>query len=257
MKIFILAVCTAFFFSSCLNIKEVEKSYQLFQTGFDSSSTFEYKPLKLKQGDAVIVQTYSLASANQEQVGIFNLPGAGNKAATYTLNNLGMIDFPKLGSFKAEGLTCKQLKDTLTAEWGKYIRDLVVEVQLGGFSINVLGEVQNQGVKLFKNERANIFDAIGAAGGLGETGKRNDIMVVREDSGKRTTYILDITDAKIYQSPAFQLLQNDVVYVGANDRKFRQIRASNLQQTVSPLAQISNLGFAVVNMILIIFAINR
>ncbi|MEI2709184.1 MAG: hypothetical protein V9E96_09255 [Chitinophagaceae bacterium] len=41
----------------------------------------------------------------------------------------------------------------------------------------MLGEVPSQGVKLFKNERANIFDAIGAAGGLGETGKRNDIMV--------------------------------------------------------------------------------
>ena len=257
MKIFILAVCTAFFFSSCLNLKEVEKSYQLFQTGFDSSSTFAYKPLKLKQGDAIVVQTYSVASANQEQVGIFNLPGAGNKAATYTLNNLGMIDLPKLGTFKADGLTCKQIKDTLTAEWGKYVRDLSVDVQLTGFSVNVLGEVPSQGVKLFKNERANIFDAIGAAGGLGETGKRNDIMVVREDSGKRTSYFLDITNAKIYQSPAFQLLQNDVVYVGANDRKFRQIRNSNLQQTVLPLSQIASIGIAVANMILIIFAIRR
>ncbi len=257
MKVFILAVCAALLFSSCLNVKEIEQSYQLFQTGFDSSSTVAYKPLKLKQGDAIVIQTYSLATANQEQVGIFNLLGAGNKAVTYTLNNSGTIDLPKLGTIKVEGLTCKQLKDTLTAEWSKYIRDLMVEVQLAGFSINILGEVQSQGVKLFKNERANIFDAIGAAGGLGETGKRKDILLIREDSGKRSTYLMDITDAKIYQSPGFQLQQNDVVYVGANDRKFKQIRNQNLQQTVTPVSQAASIGFAIINMVLIIFAIRR
>jgi polysaccharide export outer membrane protein len=168
-----------------------------------------------------------------------------------------MIDLPKLGTFKADGLTCKQIKDTLTAEWGKYVRDLSVEVQLTGFTVNVLGEVKIQGAKLFKNERANIFDAIGFSGGFDDNGKRKDVMLIREDSGKRTTYFLDLTDAKIYQSPAFQLLQNDVVYVGANERKFKQIRTQNFQQTVAPLSQVANIGIAVANMILIIFAIRR
>jgi hypothetical protein len=68
---------------------------------------------------------------------------------------------------------------------------------------------------------------------------------------------MDITDAKIYQSPAFQLQQNDVVYVGANDRKFKQIRNQNLQQTVTPVSQAASIGFAIINMVLIIFAIRR
>jgi polysaccharide export outer membrane protein len=199
-----------------------------------------------------------LASTNQEKVAIFNLPGGGSsKSSNYILNNQGEIFLPKIGKLKVAGMTSIELKDKLTTEWSRYIKEIVVDVQFGGFTVNVLGEVRSPGVKNFKNEKATIIDAISMSGGLADEGKRDDIMVVREDSGRRTTYRLDIRDAKIYQSPAFQLQQNDMIYVGANNRKYQNIRSNNFQQTIGPITIMANLGFAIVNMVLVIAALSR
>lgn len=245
------------FLTSCGNIKQIEQSYQLFQTGFDSLPNFEYKALKLKEGDNISIQVYTVATTNQEQVAIFNLQGGTGKSGGYTLNNQGEIFLPKIGKLKVVGMTCNELKEVLVSDWSKYIKDIVVDVQLGGFSINILGEVKAPGTKNFKSERANIIDAISLSGGLADEGKRDDIMLVREDSGRRITYRLDIRDAKVYQSPAFQLQQNDMIYVGANNRKFQTIKNNIFQQNVVPITTISNLAFIVVNFILILAALNR
>ncbi len=244
-------------FTSCLHVKEIEKSYQLFQTGFDSLPNFEYKPLRLKEGDNISVQVYTLASTNQEQVTVFNLPGGSGKSSNYILNNQGEIFLPKIGKLKVAGMTCGELKDKLTNEWSKYIKEIAVDVQFGGFTVNVLGEVKGPGAKSFKSEKATIIDAISMSGGLADDGKRDDIMLVREDSGRRTTYRLDIRDAKIYQSPAFQLQQNDMIYVGASARKFQTIKNNNFQQNVVPVTSLANLAFATVNIILVLTALRR
>lgn len=257
MKKVLLYLLLATVFTSCLHVKEIEKSYQLFQTGFDSLPNFEYKPLKLKEGDNITVQVYTLASTNQEQVLIFNLPGGTGKSSSYTLNNQGEIFLPKIGKLKVAGMTCGELKDKLTAEWGKYIKEIAVDVQFGGFTVNVLGEVKGPGTKSFKSEKATLIDAISASGGLADDGKRNDVMLVREDSGKRITYRLDLRDAKIYQSPAFQLQQNDLIYVGASDRKFQAIKNNNFQQNVVPISTIASLAFATVNIFLVLTALRR
>lgn len=258
MKKILLYLLLATVFTSCLHVKEIEKSYQLFQTGFDSLPNFEYKPLKLKEGDNITVQVYTLASTNQEQVAIFNLPGGGtSKSSNYTLNNQGEIFLPKIGKLKVAGMTCGELKDKLTTEWGKYIKEIAVDIQFGGFSVNVLGEVKGPGVKSFKSEKATLIDAISASGGLADEGKRNDVMLVREDSGKRTTYRFDLRDAKIYQSPAFQLQQNDMIYVGASERKFQVIKNNSFQQNVVPVTSLANLAFATVNIILVLTALRR
>lgn len=257
MKPIFYLLLVVLFLTSCGNIKQIEQSYQLFQTGFDSLPNFEYKALKLKEGDNITIQVYTVATTNQEQVAIFNLQGGTGKSGGYTLNNQGEIFLPKIGKLKVVGMTCNELKEVLVSDWSKYIKDIVVDVQLGGFSINILGEVESPGTKKFTSERANIIDAISQSGGLSDEGQRDNIMLVREDNGKRTTYRLDIRDAKIYQSPAFQLQQNDMIYVGANNRKFQTIKNNIFQQNVVPITTISNLAFIVVNFILVLAALNR
>lgn len=255
-QIFYLLIAVVFF-TSCGNVRQIEQSYQLFQTGFDSLPNFEYKPLKLKEGDNLSIQVYTVATNNQEQVLIFNLQGGGGKTSNYVVNNFGEIFLPKIGKLKVNGLTCNELKEQLVAAWSKYVKDIVIDVQLDGFSINILGEVKSPGVKSFKSERANIIDAISQAGGLADEGKRENIMLVREEAGKRSTYKVDVRDAKLYQSPAFQLQQNDMIYVGANDRKFKTIKNNSFQQNVVPITTLSNLVFVVINSILVLAALNR
>ena len=44
-------------------------------------------------------------------------------------------------------------------------------------------------------------------------GQRDNVHVIREQNGKRQIYTLNLTDSNIFNSPAYYLQQNDVVYV--------------------------------------------
>lgn len=47
--------------------------------------------------------------------------------------------------------------------------------------------------------------------------------MLREENGKQTAYRLDLTDPdQLFNSPAYYLQQNDVVYVEPNDVRKRQ-----------------------------------
>ena len=256
-KVIFIATIISFLSYSCLSPKKIEKSYQLFQTGLENMANFNYKELRVKEGDNLTIQVFTLASNDQAQAMVFNLPGGAGKPATYNVNNNGEIDLPKLGRYKVVGNTCSELKTKLKLEWSKYIKDIAVDVQMNGFSANILGEVKIPGIKLFKTERATIIDLIAASGGLADDGKRKDILLIREDSGKRTSYTVDLTSAKIYESPVFQLQQNDLVYVGAAETKFTALRAVNFQQNISPIATISSLAFAALNLVAILVVIRR
>ena len=54
-------------------------------------------------------------------------------------------------------------------------------------------------------------------------GKREKVLVLRQENGKQRVYGVNLCSADhIYTSPVYYLQQNDVVYVEANDTKLRQ-----------------------------------
>ncbi len=91
------------------------------------------------------------------------------------------------------------------------------------FNINVLGEVKTPGIQSFKTDRVTVIDAISAAGDLTDYGKRENIMVIREEAGIRKFYTLDLRSGALFHSPGYQLQQNDIVYVSANDNKLKTL----------------------------------
>ncbi|MCU0321212.1 MAG: polysaccharide biosynthesis/export family protein [Chitinophagaceae bacterium] len=241
--------------TSCTNINKLRQSYEMFQTGFDTTTkSFQFKDLTLKVGDNINVMVGTLATASQEQIAVYKI---GTKDGTYTVNNQGEINFPRLGAIKVVGLTCLQVRDTLKAEWGKYVKDIFIDVQLNGFTVNVFGQVTSGGAKFFKTERATVLDAIAVSNGLLLDGKRQNVMVIREDSGKRVNYFIDLRDAKMYESPAFQLQQNDIVYINADDQFYRSMAGRNMRDVIQPFTQTAGFALSIINTIVILFAINR
>jgi polysaccharide export outer membrane protein len=82
-----------------------------------------------------------------------------------------------------------------------------------------LGEVKSPGTFTFPNERITVLEAIGIAGDLMITGLRTNVLVIREENEKRREYRLDLTKSDIFNSPAYYLKQNDVIYVEPNRSK--------------------------------------
>lgn len=226
-----------FVFSGCLTSRPVP----YFQGGLDTAQVQNVKiPDQLIQkGDNLNITIYS---DNAAATAIFNQAsgsGSGTVATTpqgtrgngssaspagtsgYLVDNNGNIRLHAVGLLQVEGLTRQQLEDTIIERLVKLnvLTNPYCVVRFSNFKITVLGEVASPGVFSIPTEKASVLEALGMAGDINMYGRKDMVMLIRENLGKRTYYNLDLTDPKIFSSPNFYLRQNDVLVVQADKRK--------------------------------------
>ena len=139
--------------------------------------------------------------------------------AYFLVDKMGNIDFPIFGTLEVNGKTCRQLaaeiQDRMRSEG--YIADAVVNVKIMSFKVTVMGDVKNPGVQTHTGERLTLLEALGRAGDMNNSAKRESVLVIREENGQRIAYEVDMRSSEsIFASPAYYLQQNDVVYVKPN-----------------------------------------
>jgi len=88
-----------------------------------------------------------------------------------------------------------------------------------------LGEVAHPSSFIIPNERISVLDALGLAGDLTIYGRRDNVLVIRDNNGKKELSRLNLNSSDIFQSPFFYLTQNDIVYVQPNKSKAIQADA--------------------------------
>jgi len=142
----------------------------------------------------------------------------GGAGLSYVIDINGNINFPVLGFVKLAGFTRLEAVEFLQKQLQVYVQDVVVNIQLMNFKFTVLGQVKAPGVQMVPvgTERLTILEAIAKAGDLQITGLRNNVLLVREVNGQRTEYRLDLTSKDLYNSPAYYIRQNDIIYVEPN-----------------------------------------
>ncbi|WP_028374521.1 polysaccharide biosynthesis/export family protein [Leeuwenhoekiella sp. MAR_2009_132] len=216
--------------SSCISRKEMVYFYE---QELDNPSILvdlnqpERSLFKIKTNDQL---TISVSAPEQEAAIPFNLPviGVGNVSSgaleptgtprlqTYLVSDEGTIQFPVLGDVKVSGLTRKEISELLQEKISIYVQDPIVVVRLVNFQISVLGEVNKPGTFAINDEYISLPKALGLAGDMTIYGRRDNILVMREENGTLTKAYLDITDNAIVNSPYYYLKQNDVVVVEPN-----------------------------------------
>ena len=147
---------------------------------------------------------------------------------TRTVDENGCILMPIIGTVKCEGLTRNELARLIADKIieGGYINDPSVNVQFSDMKFSVIGEVARPGSFEIDRDRISILDALAMAGDMTVYGMRNEVIVAREADGKRTIEVLDLTSKDVFNSPAFYLQQNDVVYVKPNKYKAQSAEIS-------------------------------
>ena len=138
-----------------------------------------------------------------------------------TVDENGFVEMPIIGAVQCKGLTRSELAKIIADKIveGGYINDPTVNVQFSDMKISVIGEVARPGSFDIDRDRITIFDALAMAGDMTVYGVRSEVIVTRETDGKRTIEVLDLTSKELFNSPAFYLQQNDVVYVKPNKYK--------------------------------------
>ncbi len=227
---FSIIACACILFSCKVSKNTTKEDFLYFQRGLDSIKNVQVKEPIIHVNDLLSIQVSS-ASLNQEQTIPFNPPGN----AGYLVSTTGNIEMPVLGTLKAAGLTQAQLQSSILEKLSNYVKDPNVIVHFLQFKINVLGEVKSPGEKKFDVDRVTIIDAISAAGDLTDIGKREDVTVIREEGTSRKIYRVDLRSGSLFQSPVYNMQSNDILYVGANAQKFKQLKGANSNNALNGL----------------------
>ncbi|RVT99750.1 hypothetical protein EOD41_15000 [Mucilaginibacter limnophilus] len=157
----------------------------------------------------------------------------------YLVGKDGSINFPMVGKVTVAGYTTHQAADIIAERASQYLKMPTVQVRFANFKITVLGEVNRPASFTVANEKVSVIDAIGLAGDLTIYGKRENVLVIRENNGKKEATRLNLTSASIFKSSHYYLKQNDIVYIEPNKAKIASNNAPRTQAITISLSALS------------------
>lgn len=172
------------------------------------------------------------ARSMSTQTGL-NLPG-GNTASvaladttsSYLVDAAGKIQFPVIGDVEVQGLSLDQVSDLIRTKLtvGRYLTDAHVITKFANLRVYLLGAfeglsssasgagVQDRGSFHLDKPQTNILELISQVGGLSEQADFSKLNVVRRVGNEYVYYRLDLLSKSVFDSPAFYLQQNDIIY---------------------------------------------
>jgi polysaccharide export outer membrane protein len=215
----VLPLLLAMLFFSCAERKDVVY-YQNIDTSISPEKTNSYE-VKFQPDDLLMI----VVSAEDPEIALpfnlstVNLPSAAGNVRgqetvqSYLVDAQGYIDFPVLGKLKVSGLTRTELLQLLKDKIGNYIKNPIINLRITNFKVSVQGEVTAPGTYTFASERITLIEALSMARDLTIYGKRDNVLIIREVNGVKSTHRVDLTKADFINSPYYYLAQNDVVYV--------------------------------------------
>ena len=197
-------------------------------------------------GDLVTAAPFNINSTNVVTNNAGYITGAP-APQSYLIDKEGNIDFPVIGKIKIGGLARTDAIVLIKSKLKEFIQEPTINIRIVNYKITVLGEVIKPGVYTIPNERITLLEAIGLAGDLTITGKRSNIMVLREIDGKKMEYRIDLTSKDLINSPVYYLNQNDVIYVEPNRSR---INSSSINPNIASIV-ISSVSLLITTIVLI------
>ena len=166
-------------------------------------------------------EMFNAANKTAAQAGSVN--GRPSPTAGYLIDQDGYIQFPFIGQIMAAGLTKKDLRQFITKELivRQLLLDPIVDIRYLNFKVSVLGEVNNPSVFTIPNEKVTLLEALGLAGDMTIFAKRDNVFLISEQDGIKTTKRINLNTDELFTSPNYYLKSNDIVYVEPNKRKVR------------------------------------
>lgn len=186
------------------------------------------------------ILSISVSSLNPQATIIFNNPNMQTVTASsatggilqtpgYLVNAAGYIQYPVLGDIKVAGLTTDQIRKQISESLvdKKLLLDPIVMVRQLNFKVSVLGEVGHPTVINVPSEKISLLEALGLAGDITIYGRKDNVMVIREEDGIKKIKHIDLNSDELFNSPYYYLKSNDIVLVSANKNKIASTSRSN------------------------------
>lgn len=215
---------------SCVNTKQVGYLKRVVDSAYEVR---QHADPAIDKSDVLGI---TITSLNPEASFIFNTINGGPNSNTlthitstqqsgYLVDEQGQIHLPVLGSVQAEGLTKTALKEQLTSliTEKKLLVDPLVSIRHLNYEVTVIGEVARPTVINVPNGKISILKALGMAGDITVYGKKDNVMVLREQSGQTILKHIDLNSSRLLNSDYYYLMPNDIVYVEPNKNKLASV----------------------------------
>ncbi len=228
--LFVFAVAIILTFGSCGSSKKVAYFQNADSISLASSKMLYDARIMPKDQLTITVITSDPDASKPFNLSVSNTLGATGQLSSgagslqgYLVDNEGNIDFPVVGKLHVGGLTKTECQDLIKSKVAQYLSENVnpiVTVNMSSYRVTVIGEVGSPGVVQVPTEKMSIIEALAQRGDLTIYGKRDNIMLIREDAnGEKSIHRLNLNDANLIASPYYYLQQNDIVYVEPNKVK--------------------------------------
>jgi polysaccharide export outer membrane protein len=223
--------------TSCANQKRIV----YFQKEISQSDTIsvaqQYVPT-IQPGDILSIYVSSLNPAASSFFNPYNSAGASigaDNTATgggapltqptangFLVDASGIIELPLVGTIKVGGLTTVQARDTIKNSLKTYLKEPTVNVRFLNYKISIMGEVARPSVYVIPNEKVTLPEALSMAGDLTIFAKRENVLIVRDNNGKKEFGRVNLNTREIFTSPYYYLHSGDLVYVEQGKGKASQ-----------------------------------
>lgn len=215
------AVAGLLWLTSCSTSKEIEYFQDIDRVYMEQLNT-EYEAIIKKDDrlsivvsgpDKTVTAPYNLTLGEMGMSTSSVSMNPETATLSYLVDAQGNIEFPTLGTIHVEGMTRNQLVSYLTGRIGKDVKNPIVYVAFKNYKITVLGEVRTPGTFVMDSEKISLLQALGRAGDLTLTAKRDGIILLREVDGRQEHYTIDMRKSDLLNQPYYYLQQNDVIIV--------------------------------------------
>lgn len=226
----IVMLTVALLLGSCSSVKKVAYFQNIDTLSLASSKGLYDARIMPKDLLTITVVTSDPDAAKPFNLSVQSTLGAGGKIGgssgsllQYLVDNNGEIDYPVVGKLKVEGLTKTECENLISEKIKPYLASEehpVVTVRMSSYRVTVAGEVAKPSVVPVTTEKMSIMEAIAQAGDLTVYGKRDNVLLIREDAnGQKEAHRLNLNDASLINSPYYYVQQNDYIYVEPNKAK--------------------------------------
>ena len=256
LKKYIFLFIISLSFCACGNYKKIAYFRDLQDSAKSQTiSTIAYKELIIKSDDILSVTIQTIDPQNASSINqVTTAPvveqalGTSTEGAPvmgYLVDREGNIELPMLGKIKLAGLTTLEAREFIKRKVSVFYKEPTIQVRFANFKITVLGEVARPAPYILPNEKLTVLDAIGLAGDLTVYGKRENVMLIRENNGKKDVYRFNLNSSDTFRSPAFYLQQNDIIYVEADKVKAASLNTVRTQN-IAIMSSIISVLFIVI-----------
>jgi polysaccharide export outer membrane protein len=221
-----IAILIMAFLSSCATKKDII----LFQDLEENvSEEVVYAVPKIQINDIIDVK---ISTLNPETAAPYNAGGGSSntnagielmKLQGYIVAVNGTISLPILGDIVVTNKTIVEIQNNIkqTLEEDGHLLNPTVVVRVLNAKFTILGEVANPGTYTYTEQYITFPQALGYAGDVTIGANRKEVWLIREEEGVRKYHYIDLTKTDWFDTPAYTIKQNDIIYVYPNEVKVK------------------------------------